>query len=182
MIMPPKRYYIALYLVLMLSAPFCLLAKQETESDKSKERLTILLKERTAKFDKYSVSITQRSGIFGNQTKKDLRQVNEILMDITQTDNVIFKELKRLLDYKDFEKGSAIQSFGAYDVEKARYVAAIDTLNKQLEVLKAAKKNLQQQNSITGFFTFVLGIITLILLYFYNKYRKRNNQTSSSMS
>lgn len=165
---------LSIVIILAMLAASGLQAKESNESDKSKERLTILLKERTSKFDRYSVSITQRSGIFGNQTKKDLRQVNEILMDITQTDNVIFKELKRLLDYKDYEKGSAIQNFGAYDVEKTRYVAAIDTLNKQLEILKENKKNLQRQNSITGFFTLLLGIITLLLLYLYIRNRKRS--------
>jgi hypothetical protein len=166
-----KCFLPGLFSLLILQNP--VFAANQNESDQSKERLTILLKERSRKFDRYTESISQRSGIFGNQTKKDLRRVNEILMDITQTDNVIFKELKRLLDFKDFEKGNALQNFGEYEVEKARYVAAIDTLNKQLEVLKGTKNDLKQQSILSTFLTLLLCLVLLLFVYFYYKNKKR---------
>jgi hypothetical protein len=148
-------------------------AQGKTERDKSKERLMVLLKERSNKFDRYTESISQRSGIFGNQTKKDLRRVNEVLMEITQTDNVIFKELKRLLDYKDFEKGSVIHDFGEYQVEKNRYVAAIDTLNKQIIVLNDEKNEYRQQSTINRFLNIILGSGLIFLFFVFRRKRKK---------
>ncbi len=142
--------------------------------DKSKERLIILLKERTKKFERYTKSIDERSGIFGIQTKKDLRRVNEVLIEITQTDNVIFKELKRLLDYKSFEKANVIHDMGKYEDERRRSFAAIDTLNKQLALLKMQNSDLDQGNTTRSFVAWVLGTILLIVLMGYRKEKKKN--------
>ncbi len=141
--------------------------------DKSKERLTILLKERTGKFEKYTKSIDERSGIFGNQTKNDLRKVNDVLIEITQTDNVVFKELKRLLDYKSFEKGNVVQDMGRYEEERRNNFAAIDTLNKQVISLREKNSDLEQENTSKGFLFWLMGISLLLFLLLYRRLKKR---------
>ena len=55
------------------------------------------LADRTAKFGQYSQSLSMHTGIFGLQTKKDIRRSNDILMDIVKTDDSIYTELKILL-------------------------------------------------------------------------------------
>lgn len=145
--------------------------------DQSKERLTILLKERTKKFEKYTKSIDERSGIFGIQTKRDLRKVNDILIEITQTDNVIFKELKRLLDYKSFEKANVVQDMGKYEEERNKSFAAIDTLNKQVISLREKNSELKQENITKGFLFWLMGILLLIILLLYRRLRKKIAET-----
>jgi hypothetical protein len=63
-----------------------------------------MLDTRREKFGQYDESLSQHTGIFGLQTKKDIRRSNEILMEIVKTDDSVFKELKILLDYRAFEQ------------------------------------------------------------------------------
>lgn len=162
-----KRFLILFLISLLFVIPSTVQAKivDKRTIDKSRVRLTKLLKERSEKFDKYTKSIDERSGIFGNQTKKDLRRVNDILIEITQTDNVIFNELKRLLDYRSFEKGNAVLSAGRYEEERENYIAAIDTLNKQVMALKGRNIDLEQENSYRGFWFWVMGLVLVVLLW-----------------
>ena len=51
--------------------------------------------------------LSQHTGIFGLQTKKDIKRSNDILMDIVKTDNDIYDQLKILLNYKTFQQTQA---------------------------------------------------------------------------
>lgn len=66
-------------------------------------KINALLAERSTKFGQYDESLNTRTGIFGFQTKRDIKNSNEILRQIALNDNAIFKELKVLLDYKDLQ-------------------------------------------------------------------------------
>lgn len=92
-----------------------------------------LLQERSAKFGQYEESLNQRTGIFGWQTKKDIKNSNEILRQVVLTDNNIFKELKILMDYKD--------------LQNQQKVAVADNSQERLEAYRSTIKKLQDQNA-----------------------------------
>src|ERR1700709_228518 len=68
-----------------------------------RNKINAMLDVRRQKFSEYTESLDKHTGIFGLQTKKDIKHSNDILMAIVETDDAIFKELKILLDYKTFE-------------------------------------------------------------------------------
>lgn len=79
-------------------------AQQDTTAyTAQRAKVNSLLAERSAKFGQYDESLNQRTGIFGWQTKRDIKNSNEILRQVVLTDNNIFKELKVLMDYKDLQ-------------------------------------------------------------------------------
>ena len=104
-----------LFLLLTLSIGFSLptLARQDTSAyEVQRKRVNQLLADRSAKFGQYDQSLISRTGIFGLKTKKDIERSTDILTEIVRTDNDIFRELKVLLDYKDFEKTEAQSQAG----------------------------------------------------------------------
>ncbi|RZL34418.1 MAG: hypothetical protein EOP00_31660 [Pedobacter sp.] len=68
-----------------------------------RNKINAMLAERSARFGQYEESLNARTGIFGFQTKRDIKNSNEILRQIAINDNNIFTELKVLLDYKDIQ-------------------------------------------------------------------------------
>lgn len=162
---------LVLVLFIILSAPTFAMQEQQ---QKSRERLAKLLHERSEKFDQYLVNLEKRSGFFGNQTKKDLKRVNEKLIEIVKTDNTIFKELKRLLDYKSFERTTAVQDLSQYENLLNQNLKAIDTLNKQLVVIKNQKAEIENQSIQRIILIWVLAIFLLITLYLLFKSRRRS--------
>ena len=95
-------------------------------------RVNALLAERSARFGQYDESLNARTGIFGFQTKKDIRNSNEILRQIVLNDNNIFNELKVLMEYKDLE------------VKQVKNTA--DETSSRIQNYKMSIKNLQDQN------------------------------------
>jgi hypothetical protein len=59
-----------------------------------------MLAARSVKFGQYDASLSKHTGIFGMQTKKDIRRSNDVLMDIIKTDNDILQQTKVLLTLK----------------------------------------------------------------------------------
>ena len=93
-----------IFLISILFFNFNSSAQQDTSSYSAQRvKVNQLLKERSLRFGKYDESLNQRSGIFGWQTKKDIKNSNEILRQVVLTDNNIFKELEVLMDYKDLQ-------------------------------------------------------------------------------
>ncbi len=81
----------------------------QTQSDSlayqlQRKKINSMLAVRAQKFGRYDESLDKHTGIFGLQTKKDIRRSNEILMDIVKTDNEIYRQLKILLDYRTFQQ------------------------------------------------------------------------------
>lgn len=126
-----KKYFYLLPVILM---SFQVYAQQDTAAYAAQRvKVNSLLQERSAKFGQYDESLTQRSGIFGWQTKKDIKNSNEILRQVVITDNNIFKELKILMDYKD--------------LQNQQKVAVADNSQKRIEAYMGTIKKLQDQNS-----------------------------------
>ncbi len=138
-------------------------------------RINALLAERSAKFGQYDQSLNSRTGIFGLQTKKDIRNSNEILRQIVLDDNNIFKELKTLMEYKDLEvtavKTSADQTNDRID----NYKVAIKSLQDKNEQLSTELKSIKKGKSLLNIFN-VLLIFTMvaITLFFVNKLKRKS--------
>lgn len=80
-----------------------ILAQDSTAYELQRNKINAMLAERSARFGQYEESLNARTGIFGFQTKRDIKNSNEILRQIAINDNNIFTELKVLLDYKDIQ-------------------------------------------------------------------------------
>ncbi len=81
-------------------------ASDSTNYELQRTRVNRLLDERRGRFGDFDASLKARTGIFGLKTKKDMQASIDILKQIVETDNHIFKETKALLDFKEIEKQS----------------------------------------------------------------------------
>lgn len=139
------------------------------------QRLKInkLLAERSLKFGQYDESLHTRTGIFGLQTKKDIRNSNEILRQITLNDNDIFKEIKVLLDYKDLEVEKTKTAVDNSSDRVQNYMLSIKKLQDQNEQLK---QDLTTAEKSKNFSTLIIVILTAIviglLIYIFSPVKK----------
>lgn len=69
----------------------------------SQEKLNKLVQEREGLHRQWQQSESQKSGIFGNRTKKDMTATNEWMSRIIQKDNQIMEELEMLKDIQTTE-------------------------------------------------------------------------------
>jgi ABC-type xylose transport system substrate-binding protein len=120
-----------------------------------------LLDKRSRKFNQYQQSLATKTGIFGWQTKKDIRRSGEILMDIAQTDNVIFKQLKILLDYKTFAQTQVVAKSTESETQVVAYMKTINKLREQNDKLQQeqAKETDSYRKTKT---TYLIAILALI--------------------
>ncbi|MEO6151012.1 MAG: hypothetical protein ABIN95_01185 [Mucilaginibacter sp.] len=141
-----------LLLIILLCAPavhvFAQTGADSIAYENQRAKINNLLTARKSKFGEYEVSLTEKTGIFGLQTKKDIRRSNEILMDIVQTDNHIFGELKILLDYRTFQQKQAQTQAQEKEKDRLAYINTINRLRQQQEDLEAKlDKQTKQQPS-----------------------------------
>jgi len=158
---------------------FCLLcflslnafAQFKTDSiayNRQRAKINAMLAERSKKFGRYDQSLTQRSGIFGFQTKNDIRRSNDILMDIVKTDNDIYRELKILLDYRTFQQNQAQDQSKETEQTATESMYTISKLQDQ--VVKLRKQNedyvklIDKESLNFKIIVFLLVIIILFLL------------------
>lgn len=147
-----------------------------------RNKINTMLNARRAKFGQYDTSLTKRSGIFGMQTKGDVRRSNEILMDITETDDEIFIELKKLFDYNtnqlNYSKYQRKQSENSLkDAEKSRiaYLRSISNLRAQNDSLKTEIKQLEtagQKRQGLLIIVIVLTFASILILFIVKRKRK----------
>jgi folylpolyglutamate synthase/dihydropteroate synthase len=137
-------------------------------------KINNLLTERSTKFGQYELSLNSRTGIFGMQTKNDIKNSNEILRGIILSDNNIFRELKVLMNYKDQEV-SQVQSNAAANSKRIEgYMQAIKKLQDQNEALKnAASRTTEKKDTATYVIIFLSLVIAGGGIYFYRKLNKK---------
>lgn len=169
-----KKYFYLLSLILFSFQAF---AQQDTAAYAAQRiKVNSLLQERSAKFGQYDESLTQRSGIFGWQTKKDIKNSNEILRQVVLTDNNIFKELKVLMDYKDLQNQ---QKVAVADNSQERIEAYMGTIKKLQDQNAQLKEDLEKKNK-GGLSTYIVAFLILIMaggFYFFNK-KLQNNEAA----
>ena len=149
--------------VFLACITFTVQAQVDTNSYQSQRfKINELLKERSARFGQYDQSLNQRTGIFGFQTKKDIKNSNEILRQIVLNDNNIFKELKVLLEYKDLQVQQVQSTAKASNERISAYMAAIKKLQDQNEILRKQLSEQEKESGNTSFYVILLMAALLV--------------------
>ncbi|AMP98643.1 hypothetical protein AY601_1730 [Pedobacter cryoconitis] len=140
-----------------------------------RSKINALLAERSAKFGQYDLSLSARTGIFGLQTKNDLKNSNEILRGIILNDNNIFRELKVLMNYKDQEVQQVQTNAGNNAKRIESYMQAIKKLQEQNDELKKKTEVITAEKN-TETYSIILLILIIIIgsIFFYSKIRKKS--------
>ncbi|RZK72395.1 MAG: hypothetical protein EOO85_19165 [Pedobacter sp.] len=152
-------------------------AQQPDTSAYQTQRLKVnaLLSQRSAKFGQYDQSLNMKTGIFGFQTKSDVKNSNEILRQIVLNDNNIFKELKILMEYKDQEVIAAKNSASEINSRMLNYMQSIKKLQQENERIKSETKT----TSLAGSAVYIIVILIALLIgsyfYFQNKLNRSPN-------
>jgi len=152
-----------LLLCIGLSGALNVMAMQADTSAYQTQRLKInsLLAERSAKFGQYDLSLSARTGIFGLQTKNDLRNSNEILRGIILSDNNIFRELKVLMNYKDQEVQQVQSNASTINKRIEGYMLAIKKLQEQNDELKARTTQVTETKDTSTYVIIFLSVVIL---------------------
>jgi site-specific recombinase len=160
--------------LLILSVFLFAVAKAQPNADSlayelQRKKINNMLSVREQKFGQYDVSLTQRTGIFGLQTKKDIRRSNEILMDIVHTDNELYKQIKILLDHRTFQQTEAIDKSKESEKAALGLMYTVNRLKDQIEKLKkeADEQAQQQKNSSRNYIIIIalLSVVSILLIW-----------------
>ncbi len=133
---------------------------------RQRKKINSMLAVRSQKFGQYDESLSKHTGIFGLQTKKDIRRSNDILMDIVKTDNDIYRELKILLDYRAFQQTQAVDKSKEVEGTALESMYTITRLQNQLEKLKKQDdENIRLSDKASLNFKIIVFILVGIILF-----------------
>ncbi|MBK7849578.1 MAG: hypothetical protein IPJ66_00215 [Bacteroidetes bacterium] len=152
------------FLLLLLLLSQNLSAQKLSPLVTARTDLMNLLQERKVLFDSYSASLRERSGIFGQRTKSDLRESQARLQEIVDTDNRIISALNRMLDYKNFEKLNLTYSANTNEERLLNLQQLSDTLSKQVDSLKLQNKKLVAESRRSDFYIFLIVLLSAALI------------------
>jgi hypothetical protein len=160
-----------LLLIFLLAGSMPVVAQRVDTTAYQTQRLKVnaLLSQRSAKFGQYDQSLDTRTGIFGFQTKSDVKNSNEILRQIVLNDNNIFKELKILMEYKDQEVVAAKNTANEINSRMLNYMQSIKKLQEENERLKVDTKTTSLGGS--AIYVILLLIAALVGSYFYFQHK-----------
>ncbi|WP_345100834.1 hypothetical protein [Mucilaginibacter panaciglaebae] len=150
---------------------FCLNAAAQFKADsiayqRQRAKINAMLAVRTEKFGQYDESLSKHTGIFGLQTKKDIRRSNNILMDIVKTDNNIYRELKILLEYRTFQQNQVQDQSKETEHIATESMYTINRLQDQLLKLKKQnEENIKLQDKASLNFKIIVFILVIIILF-----------------
>jgi hypothetical protein len=159
-------------LIILISAIFLFLSSfGQSAYETQRKKVNNLLTDRSSKFGQYDESLTMRTGIFGLKTKKDMQRSINILTEIVQTDNAIFKELKILLDYKDLEKSQVQTKATETETRIKAYMQTIKKLQQQNDVTKEELSKVEKESSSFSnmLIIIIIVIISIFLILFSTK-------------
>ena len=133
----------------------------QSPKDSDREKMNELLKQRQEQFGSYSESIEKRSGIFGNKTKRDIKNSNEILTDIVRLDNKIMELLNRKLDYRTFETTSYDYDKKDCETKFKNVMQANEKLEKRLKEQEGQNKSFTLSYKWSKVFNYLLAALAL---------------------
>lgn len=147
--------------VLFIGNTFAQINSDSLAYQLQRKKINSMLDVRAQKFGKYDQSLSQHTGIFGLQTKKDIRRSNDILMDIVKTDNAIYKQLKILLDYRTFQQTQVVDKSKEIESTNLHYMNTINVLRRQNEKLtkEANDMLLKYENSSRNFSVIIVFML-----------------------
>jgi hypothetical protein len=141
-----------------------------------RNKINAMLAERSARFGQYDESLNARTGIFGFQTKRDIKNSNEILRQIAINDNNIFTELKVLLDYKDLQ-------FQQVKSDVDHNQIRIDSYKKTIRDLQVKNEELlnynQKISKNIGYLQLLVFALVVLVAVGYFIIRKKNKMISA---
>lgn len=177
-----QRPSIPVFLILFMSICMASITANAFQADTSAyqtQRLKVnsLLTERSNKFGQYDQSLDQRTGIFGFQTKQDIKNSNEILRQIVLNDNNIFKELKILMDYKDQQVQQVQRDASNTNSRIQAYMLSIKKLQDQNELLKK-----EAESGKGGRVLFITIAVLSLVALFGTVYFFRNKLKAAGLS
>ena len=167
---------VAIFLLLLL-CPLFLFASDSDTNNYYRKELQQLLLDRQLKFASYSKSLEQRSGIFGIKTKNDIKESNQVLINLVKTDNHIIEVLNRVVDFRNYEKVTM-----NYDIIENKHhlknlLQATDTLSKQVIALADSNSELKSKNKKIMGIIYFLSFLLIILVLKYRRALRRNPST-----
>lgn len=137
-------------------------------------KINSLLAERSAKFGQYELSLSARTGIFGLQTKQDLKNSNEILRTIILNDNNIFREIKILMNYKDLQVQEVETKASTTSKRIENYMVAIKKLQDQNKELQSKATTVEvKSDTSTYIIIFLVFLLIASSIFFYSKLKKK---------
>jgi hypothetical protein len=143
-------------------------------------KINSMLAQRSLKFGQYDQSLNQHTGIFGLQTKKDIKRSNDILMDIVKTDNDIYDQLKVLLTYQTFQQTKALDKSKEAETKSKEtetynigFMNAVNRLRGQNEKLQEQLKDEKRENQKATAIFIMVGVLMFvsIILLLRDKYK-----------
>ncbi|ASU34816.1 hypothetical protein [Mucilaginibacter xinganensis] len=137
-----------------------------------RKKINTMLEQRALKFGQYDESLKKHTGIFGFQTKKDIRRSNDILMDIVKTDNNIYSELKILLDYRMFQQTQVQTRSQQTEQSTIGYMTTINKLRKQIDILKKDAEEQQQQDQNVRNILIITVLVLAAFIFLMLTFRK----------
>jgi hypothetical protein len=144
-------------------------AQANTDSvayQRQRQKINDMLAVRSQKFGQYDKSLSEHTGIFGFQTKKDIRRSNDILMDIVKTDNAIYAQLKILLEYRTFQQSQVQDKSKEAENTALESMYTINRLQNQLDKLKKEQdENIRLQDKASLNFKIIVFILVGIILF-----------------
>jgi hypothetical protein len=168
------KKFTLLYLLCLWCAP--IFAQHQTNPDSlayqlQRKKINSMLDERRKKFGQYDESLKKHTGIFGLQTKKDIRRSNDILMDIARTDDSIFIQIKILLNYRTFQQQQAQTKSAEAEDYSLRYMSTINSLRDQIDKVKQDALAAQQEHTKVVRILIILLVLMLgsILILLFKK-------------
>lgn len=138
-----------------------------------RKKINGMLDMRKQRFGQYQQSLNEHSGIFGLQTKNDIRRSNNILMDIVKTDDNIYKELKILLEYRAFQQRQIQNHTKEAESINQGYMTTINKLRQRNLQLKADfQKAVEQKQSSQRNYIIIIVLMLASILFLLNKKSK----------
>lgn len=129
-------------------------------------KVNALLNERTQKFGAFDTSLSKKTGIFGLfKTNADMQKSIDILKEIIQHDNKIFKETRKLLTIKDAHAVRYQQLANQYDDQVTAYMKTISKLQAENEKLRSHHNELKNEDRSDNIIIFALSLSLLGLLF-----------------
>jgi hypothetical protein len=163
-----KTFLMCLIMALTFSVAHADISTDSAAYQLQRKKINGLLAQRAQKFNQYSVSLSTKTGIFGWQTKKDIRRSGEILMDIAHSDEIIFKEIKVLLDFKTFQTTQVVAQSHDNADRSFNYMVTINKLRQQNDELKAdsARESNEYHHNLTIHIIFILLLVAAVIFLF----------------
>ncbi|MDB5118746.1 MAG: hypothetical protein JWQ79_4238 [Mucilaginibacter sp.] len=161
-----RKIILVIILCFLFADVFAQATSDSVAYQRQRLKINSMLVVRSQKFGQYDQSLSKHTGIFGFQTKKDIRRSNDILMDIVKTDNEIYKELKILLDYRAFQQTQAVDKSKEVEGNALESMYTITRLQKQLEKLKKQDdENIRLSDKASLNFKIIVFILVGIILF-----------------